>query len=397
MAQMKIPAVIMRGGTSRGVFFRGGALPEDPAERDAILLRTLGSPDPFGSQVDGLGGATSSTSKAVVVSLSSRPDSDVDYLFGQVSIDKPLVDYSGNCGNLSSAVGPFALEEGLVRASGSEAVVRIWQVNTRKRIIAHVPLEDGLPAVEGDFSIDGVPNPGPEIRLEFFDPGGTACARLLPTGQPQEDLDVPGLGTVRVSLLDAGNPAVLVRASDLGLTGTELREDMNRSPDVLMALEAVRSHGAVAMGLASTAREVTETRPGTPKVAFVAPPAQYRTSKGTTVTAAEIDLLARVISMGKLHHAYAITSAIATAVAATLPGTLAYEAAGFEGEGVHHVRLGHPSGTMSVGAEVGFENGEWVARKAIVSRTARRLMEGFVCVPASSRDPAVGTGAAAAS
>jgi 2-methylaconitate isomerase len=249
VAQMKIPAVIMRGGTSRGVFFRGGALPEDPAERDAILLRTLGSPDPFGSQVDGLGGATSSTSKAVVVSLSSRPDSDVDYLFGQVSIDKPLVDYSGNCGNLSSAVGPFALEEGLVRASGSEAVVRIWQVNTRKRIIAHVPLDDGLPAVEGDFSIDGVPNPGPEIRLEFFDPGGTACARLLPTGQPQEDLDVPGLGTVSVSLLDAGNPAVLVRASDLGLTGTELREDMNRSPDVLTALEAVRSHGAVAMGL----------------------------------------------------------------------------------------------------------------------------------------------------
>lgn len=383
MAQLKIPAVYMRGGTSKGLFFRGGVLPDDQARRDAILLRSLGSPDPFARQIDGLGGASSSTSKAVIVSPSEREDSDLDYLFGQVSIDRPMVDYSGNCGNLSSAVAPFALEEGLLEASGEEAEIRIWQVNTRKRIIAHVPLDNGLPRIDGEYSIDGVPNPGAEIRLDFLEPDGTACEHLLPSGNVRDRLDVPGVGEITVSLVDAGNPTVVVPAGELGLRGDELQEEVNGNTELLAAIEAVRAHGAVAMGMAADARDVSENRPGTPKIAFVAPPRDYRSSRGETVAATDIDLLARVVSMGKLHHAYAITAAVATAVAAAVPGSVAHEAAGFSGDGERQVRLGHPSGKMSLGADVHFEDGRWLARKAVVSRTARRLMEGFVLVPES--------------
>jgi probable AcnD-accessory protein PrpF len=383
LAQLTIPAVYMRGGTSKGVFFRGGVLPDDPAIRDAILLRALGSPDPLVRQIDGLGGASSSTSKAVIVSRSTRDDSDLDYLFAQVAIDRPVVDYSGNCGNLSSAVAPFAIEEGLLEVAGERAAVRIWQVNTKKRIIAHVPLAAGLPRIEGRYSIDGVPNPGAEIVLDFLEPGGTTCGELLPTGNAEDRLQIPGLGRVRASLVDAGNPTVVVPAAELGLRGDELQEEVNADGELLERIETIRAHGAVAMGMASDPREIREHRPGTPKIAFVAPPGGYLSSRGERVEASEIDLLARVISMGKLHHAYAITAAVATAVAAAVPGTVAYEAAGFAGDGERRVRLGHPSGRMTLGAEVEFENGRWVARKAVVSRTARRLMEGLIRVPES--------------
>ncbi|HEY8486041.1 MAG TPA: 2-methylaconitate cis-trans isomerase PrpF [Limnochordales bacterium] len=385
MEQLRIPAVIMRGGTSKGVFFRGDVLPSDPEVRDRVILRAFGSPDPYGRQIDGLGGATSTTSKVCIISPSTRPGCDVDYLFGQVSIDRPLIDYTGNCGNLSSAVGPFAIEEGMVKGTDPVTVVRIWQVNTQKLIVAHVPTRDGLPEVEGDYTIDGIPTPGAEIRLEFYEPGGSNTGKLLPTGRVVDELDIPGLGRVPVSMVDAANPAVFVPAEVLGLAGTELGDQVDGNPELLRRLELIRAHAAVAMGLARSPEEATRNRPATPKIAFVTRPQAYTTQKGSRVEEDQVDVVSRIMSMGKLHRAYAVTGAIATAMAAVLPGTVVNQLARLAVP--EEVRIGHPAGVIKVGASVRQDNGQWTAVKAVVGRTARRLMEGWVRVPASVLQP----------
>jgi probable AcnD-accessory protein PrpF len=379
MKQLRIPAVYMRGGTSKGVFFRKEDLPADPIERETILLRVIGSPDRYGKHTDGMGGATSSTSKIVILSKSARPDSDVDYLFGQVAIDRPVIDWSGNCGNLSTAVGPFAIEHGLVEApADGTATVRIWQANIKKRIVARVPMKDGAVQELGDFELDGVAFAAAEVKLEFLDPaeGGV----LFPTGRRLELLDVPGVGQVEATLIDAGNPTIFVDAARLSLNGTELQPDINGDKKLLATVEAVRAHGAVAMGLAATAAEATAKRPGTPKLAFVARPAGYTASDGKAVKPADIDLLARIFSMGVLHHAMTGTGAVALAAAAAIPGTIVSRLAPVGADG--RVRFGHPSGVLSVGAEAREQAGQWAVRKVMMSRSARRLMEGWVRVPA---------------
>ncbi len=379
----------MRGGTSKGVFFRREDLPSSTAERDRILLRVVGSPDPYGKQIDGMGGATSSTSKIVILSKSSRPGCDVDYLFGQVAIDRPVIDWSGNCGNLTTAVGPFAISEGLVAApADGMAVVSIWQENVGKQIVAHVPVRGGQVVEEGEFELDGVAFPSAEIRLEFLDPGGgdddEEGGALFPTGRVVERLEVPGVGTVEATLITAGNPTVFVEASALGLAGTELPDAMNADAAFLARCEAVRASGAVAMGLATSVAQATAERPATPKLAFVSPPQSYRTSSGASVGADDIALTARIVSMGRLHHAMTGTGAVAIATAAAIPGTLVHRVMR---RGTHpaQVRFGHPSGTLAVGAEAGRCGDQWVVTKAVMSRSARRLMEGWVRVPEAAR------------
>ncbi len=388
-AQIRIPATYMRGGTSKGVFFSLQDLPvaaQVPgAARDALLLRVIGSPDPYDKQIDGMGGATSSTSKTVILSRSSRAEHDVDYLFGQVAIDKPFVDWSGNCGNLSAAVGAFAISAGLVDAAriphNGVAVVRVWQANIGKTIIAHVPITDGAVQETGDFELDGVTFPAAEVQLEFIDPaaeeegGGGA---MFPTGNLVDELQVPGVGTFKATLINAGIPTIFIDAADLGYTGTELQGAINGDPKALAMFETVRAHGALRMGLISHLDEAAE-RQHTPKVAFVATPADYVASSGKSIKAADVDLLVRALSMGKLHHAMMGTAAVAIGTAAAIPGTLVNLAAG----GVERsaVRFGHPSGTLRVGAEASQVNGEWVVKKAIMSRSARVLMEGFVRIP----------------
>jgi len=387
MALIRIPAVYMRGGTSKGVFFHTHALPADPARRDRLLLRVIGSPDPYGKQIDGMGAATSSTSKVVLISKSQRPDSDVDYLFGQVAIDAPLIDWSGNCGNLTAAVGPFAIREGLVPAGNGTAVVRIWQVNIRKRIIAHVPVRDGEVDEEGAFMLDGVAFPAAPIKIEFLDPGGmegeTAGGAMFPTGHVVDALDVPNIGHLQATLINAGNPTVFVEARTLQLKGTELQEDVNGNAEVLGRIEAIRSHAAVAMGLASSPEDATCNRPHTPKVAYVAPPRSYTASSGARVSGESMDLLARIVSMGKLHHAMTGTGAVALAVAAAIPGTIVQRTIG-----TPHVAgetcFGHPSGLLKVGAEAAEHAGTWTVGKVIMHRSARRLMDGWVSVPESA-------------
>ncbi len=388
-AQIRIPATYMRGGTSKGVFFSLQDLPAvaqvPGAARDALLLRVIGSPDPYDKQIDGMGGATSSTSKTVILSRSSRAEHDVDYLFGQVAIDKPFVDWSGNCGNLSAAVGAFAISAGLVDAErvphNGVAVVRVWQANIGKTIIAHVPITDGAVQETGDFELDGVTFPAAEVQLEFIDPaaeeegGGGA---MFPTGNLVDELQVPGVGTFKATLINAGIPTIFINAADLGYTGTELQGAINGDPKALAMFETVRAHGALRMGLISHLDEAAQ-RQHTPKVAFVARPSDYVASSGKPIKAADVDLLVRALSMGKLHHAMMGTAAVAIGTAAAIPGTLVNLAAG----GVERsaVRFGHPSGTLRVGAEATQENGEWVVKKAIMSRSARVLMEGFVRVP----------------
>jgi probable AcnD-accessory protein PrpF len=384
MAQLRIPAVYMRGGTSKGVFFKADVLPTDPVVRDRSLLRVIGSPDPYGKQIDGMGGATSSTSKVVILSKSERSDSDVDYLFGAVAIDAPVIDWSGNCGNLTSAVGPFAISEGLVEAPRDGiAVVRIWQVNIGKRIIAHVPMRDGLVQEEGDFELDGVTFPSAEIKLEFLDPGGmegdAGGGSMFPTGRVVDLLDVPGADKFEATLINAGNPTIFIDAEALGLKGTELQDDVNSNPELLSRLEAIRAHGAVAMGLAASAAEATQKRPHTPKLAFISPPMEYTSSSGKKVTKDSIDLTARIMSMGKLHHAMTGTGAVAIAVAAVIPGTIVRRIVAGRTSG-GQVRFGHPSGTLAVGADATQQNGDWVVTSAIMSRSARKLMEGWVII-----------------
>ena len=384
MTQLRIPAVYMRGGTSKGVFFLAHDLPSERQARDRILLRVTGSPDPYGKQIDGMGGATSSTSKVVIISRSSRPDCDVDYLFGQVSIDAPVIDWSGNCGNLTAAVGPFAISAGLIDAPpDGTAAVRIWQANIGKKIIAHVPMRGGEVLASGSFRLDGVAFPGAEVRLEFVDPAGedgeSGAGATFPTGREIDRLEVPGLGTVEATLINAGNPAIFVDAAALGLHGTELQQDINGRTELLALAEAVRSRGAVAMGLAATPEEATTKRPHTPKLAFVAKPVSYTSSDGKRVDPQSIDLLARIFSMGKLHHAMTGTGAVAIAAAAAIPGTIVHRISPLSAEGT--VRFGHPSGTLALGADAIRQERQWVIRKVTVSRSARCLMEGWIQVP----------------
>ena len=387
--QIKIPATYMRGGTSKGVFFNLQDLPVSAqvpgASRDALLLRVIGSPDPYGKQIDGMGGATSSTSKTVILSKSTKPDHDVDYLFGQVSIDKPFVDWSGNCGNLSAAVGAFAISSGLVDASrvphNGMATVRIWQANIGKTIIAHLPVTDGAVQETGDFELDGVTFPAAEVQVEFMDPAADeegAGGSMFPTGNLVDDLEVPGVGTFKATMINAGIPTIFVNAQDIGYTGTELQDAINGDPKALAMFETIRAYGALRMGLIQDLDEAAK-RQHTPKIAFVDKPAEYVSSSGKRVTADDADLLVRALSMGKLHHAMMGTAAVAIGAAAAIPGTLVNLAAG--GGARSAVRFGHPSGTLRVGAEASQVNGEWTVTKAIMSRSARVLMEGWVRVP----------------
>ena len=389
--QVKIRATYMRGGTSKGVFFCLEDLPasarEPGAARDALLLRVIGSPDPYGKQIDGMGGATSSTSKTVIISKSARPDHDIDYLFGQVSIDSAFIDWSGNCGNLSAAVGPFAIENGLIDASlvpqNGNATVRIWQKNIGKTIVARVPITNGRVQETGDFDLDGVTFPAAEIQLEFMDPAAEedgAGGSMFPTGNLVDALDVPGVGTLEVTMINAGIPTIFVNANAIGYRGTELQDAINGDAKALAMFETIRAHGAMRMGLIRHLEDAVK-RQHTPKVAFVAAPANYVASSGKTIHAGDIDLLVRALSMGKLHHAMMGTAAVAIATAAAIPGTLVSLAAG--GRAREAVRFGHPSGTLRVGAQARQVNGEWTVTKAVMSRSARILMEGFVHVPSS--------------
>src|SRR3990167_3580564 len=388
--QIRIAATYMRGGTSKGVFFRLQDLPtaaQAPgAARDALMLRVIGSPDPYGKHTDGIGGATSSTSKCVIISASTQAGHDVDYLYGQVSIDSAFVDWSGNCGNLSTAVGPFAISNGFINASrlpkDGMFEVRVWQANIGKTIIVHVPISDGQVQETGDFELDGVTFPAAEIVLEFIDPAdegeGDAGGAIFPTGQVVDTLHVPGAGDLQVTMINAGIPTIFVNAKDIGYTGAELQGDINGDAKALAMFEAIRAHGAVRMGLIPDIAAAA-TRQHTPKVAFVAPPADYTSSSGKRIAAGDIDLLARALSMGKLHHAMMGTAAVAIATAAPIPGTLVNLAAG--GGDRAAVSFGHPSGTLRVGAEAALIDGRWQVRKAVMSRSARVLMEGFVRVP----------------
>lgn len=390
LQQIKVPATYMRGGTSKGVFFRLQDLPEScqvaGAARDRLFMRVIGSPDPYAKHIDGMGGATSSTSKCVILSKSSQANHDVDYLYGQVSIDSAFVDWSGNCGNLSTAAGAFAIHAGLVDAEripeNGVCVVRIWQANINKTIIAHVPVTNGQVQELGDFELDGVTFPAAEIVLEFLDPAdegeGEGGGSMFPTGNLIDDLDVPNVGILKATMITAGIPTVFVNAADIGYTGTELQDAINGDTKALAMFEAIRVAGALRMGLIKAPEEAIK-RQHTPKIAFVAPPTDYVSSSGKAVKATDVDLLVRALSMGKLHHAMMGTAAVAIGTAAAVSGTLVNLAAG--GGERTAVRFGHPSGTLRVGAEATQTNGEWTVTKAIMSRSARVLMEGWVRVP----------------
>jgi len=385
LPQIKIPASYIRGGTSKGVFFKLQDLPESAqvpgAARDALLLRVIGSPDPYGKQTDGMGGATSSTSKTVILSKSSQPGHDVDYLFGQVSIDKAFVDWSGNCGNLTAAVGPFAISNGLVDtdclADDGTATLRIWQANIKKTIIARIPMTNGEVQETGDFELDGVTFPAAEVQIEFIDPADDD-GEMFPTGKMVDELEVPGVGTFKATMINAGIPTIFLNAEDIDYSGTELQEVINGDEQALKMFETIRAHGAVRMGLIDSIEQAAG-RQHTPKVAFVAKPIDYIASSGKQIAAADIDLNVRALSMGKLHHAMMGTAAVAIATAAAIPGTLVNLAAG--GGERQSVRFGHPSGTLRVGAEACQNDGDWSVNKVIMGRSARVLMEGWVRVP----------------
>jgi 2-methylaconitate isomerase len=388
LPQVKIPATYMRGGTSKGVFFNLTDLPKSAQvageARDAMLLRVIGSPDPYGKQTDGMGGATSSTSKTVILSKSTQPDHDVDYLFGQVAIDRAFVDWSGNCGNLTAAVGSFAISNGLVDAAripeNGIAVVRIWQANIKKTIIANVPMTNGEVQETGDFELDGVTFPAAEVQVEFIDPS-SADSAMFPTGNIVDELEVPGVGTFQATMIAAGIPTIFLNANDIGYKGTELQGDINGDEKALKMFETIRAHGAVKMGLINDISEAAG-RQHTPKVAFVAPAENYVSSSGKQISQDDIDLNVRALSMGLLHHAMMGTAAVAIATAAAIPGTLVNLAAG--GGDRNAVRFGHPSGTLKVGAKASCQDGEWSVDKAIMSRSARVLMEGTVRIPGGS-------------
>ena len=391
--QIKIPATYMRGGTSKGVFFKLDDLPEAAQQagrvRDQLLLRVIGSPDPYAKQIDGMGGATSSTSKTVILAKSQQPEHDVDYLFGQVSIDQPFVDWSGNCGNLTAAVGSFAISNGLVDAAripeNGICTVRIWQVNIQKTIIAHVPITQGQVQETGDFELDGVTFPAAEVQIEFLDPAddGEDGGAMFPTGNLVDTLEVPEIGRFQATFINAGIPTIFLNAEDIGYTGSELQDAINGDAKALARFETIRAYGAKQMGLIQDISEAA-SRQHTPKIAFVSKPKQYVSSSGKTITEQDTDLLVRALSMGKLHHAMMGTAAVAIGTAAAIPGTLVNLVAG--GGAREAVRFGHPSGTLRVGAQAIQEKGQWVVKKAVMSRSARVLMEGWVHIPAESLD-----------
>ena len=391
--QIKIPATYMRGGTSKGVFFKLDDLPEAAQQagrvRDQLLLRVIGSPDPYAKQIDGMGGATSSTSKTVILAKSQQPEHDVDYLFGQVSIDQPFVDWSGNCGNLTAAVGSFAISNGLVDAAripeNGICTVRIWQVNIQKTIIAHVPITQGQVQETGDFELDGVTFPAAEVQIEFLDPAddGEDGGAMFPTGNLVDTLEVPEIGRFQATFINAGIPTIFLNAEDIGYTGSELQDAINGDAKALARFETIRAYGAKQMGLIQDISEAA-SRQHTPKIAFVSKPKQYVSSSGKTITEQDTDLLVRALSMGKLHHAMMGTAAVAIGTAAAIPGTLVNLASG--GGAREAVRFGHPSGTLRVGAQAIQEKGQWVVKKAVMSRSARVLMEGWVRIPAESLD-----------
>ncbi|SHJ04973.1 2-methylaconitate cis-trans isomerase PrpF family protein [Desulfofundulus thermosubterraneus] len=375
----KIRCAIIRGGTSKGVFLLENDLPRDPETRDRVILAIFGSPDP--RQINGLGGADSLTSKVAIIGRSSRPDADVDYTFGQVSITAPLVDYKGNCGNISSAVGPFAIDEGLVKAVEPVTTVRIFNTNTGKIIAAEVPVKDGRAVTEGDLAIDGVPGTGARITLNFLDSGGAVTGKLLPTGNLKDEITLSDGTRLTVSLVDAANPAVFFKATDLGLTGVELPDVVNNDPQLLARIEEIRSIAAEMMGLAHRL-EATAKSPAVPKIVFVSPPCAYKTSDGRVIEAGQIDLVARTMSMQKMHKAFAVTGGICTSTAAKLEGTVVSEVLGPSARQGNVVRLGHPSGTLEFEIEISRDaGGNPRLEKAAVARTARRIMDGFVYVP----------------
>jgi 2-methylaconitate cis-trans-isomerase PrpF len=378
--QNRIPAVLMRGGTSKGLFFHANHLPSDPGLRDAVLLAAYGSPDPNRRQIDGVGGAVSTTSKVAIISPSASPDYDVVYNFGQVSIDRPLVDFKGNCGNISSAVGPFAVDEGLIAATEPVTRVRIHQVNTDKLIVAEVPVKDGRFDEAGDYEIAGVPASGGKIILRFSDPGGSLTGKLFPTGNVKDNLDVPGMGHIELTIIDAANPVVLVQAAVLDLEGTEI-ERIDTDETIKAHLERIRCAAAVEIGIAETIEEATQRSQAVPKIAWVSAPKSYQTLGGKAVDVAEVDLVARIMSMGTLHKSFAVSGAVATAGAAGIPGTVVHDLMSPEASKKEIMRLGHPGGIIEVGAVVKETKGDFNYKEAILGRTARRLMEGNVLVP----------------
>lgn len=378
--QNRIPAVLMRGGTSKGLFFHANHLPSDPGARDAVLLAAYGSPDPNRRQINGVGGAVSTTSKVAIISPSASPDYDVVYNFGQVSIDRPLVDFKGNCGNISSAVGPFAVDEGLIAATEPVTSVRIHQINTDKLIVAEVPVKDGRFDEAGDYEIAGVPGGAGKIILRFSDPGGSLTGKLFPTGNVKDNLDVPEMGNVKLTIIDAANPVVLVQAAALDLEGTEI-EKFDADETVKGRLERIRCTAAVEIGLAETIQEATQQSQAVPKIACVSAPKPYQTLGGKTVKIAEVDLVARMMSMGTLHKSFAVSGAVATAGAARIPGTVVHDLISLEASKKEIMRLGHPGGIIEVGAVVKETRGNFNYKEAILGRTARRLMEGNVLVP----------------
>jgi hypothetical protein len=378
--QKRIPAVLMRGGTSKGLFFHEGDLPPDPDARDRVILAAYGSPDPYRRQIDGVGGAQSVTSKVAVISPSRSPDYDVVYQFGQVSIDRPIVDYKGNCGNMSAAVGPFAVDEGLVAAVEPATRVRIHQKNTDKLIVADVPVRQGKFDPTGSYAIDGVPGTGSRVLLRFVDPAGAVTGRLFPTGNRRDRFDLPGHGAVEVSCVDAANPFVFVRAESLGLKGTET-EEIERSAEIKSMLEAVRCRAAVVLGITATEDEATRRSQAVPKVAMVAAPRSYPALNGRMIASGDVDLLARMMSMGNLHRTYAVSGAVATAGAAMIPGTIVSDLLSENARGRDLLRIGHPGGVIEVGAVIETRGGKIYYEEAVLGRTSRRLMEGSVLVP----------------
>jgi 2-methylaconitate cis-trans-isomerase PrpF len=379
--QPKIRTVIMRGGTSRGIFFWDEDLPAHPEVRTRIILAAFGSPDPYGRQTDGLGGGTSLTSKVAIIGRSTQPGIDLDYTFGQVGINRPLIDMRGNCGNISAAVGPYALDEGLVVPQEPFTPVRFRNTNTGKVIVAHVPCHNGRFDPEGDFAIPGVPGTGSKIVLDYLDPGGAVTGKLLPTGQVRDVLTVPGVGTIAVSIVDAANPLVFCRCEDFGLSGQELPDEIDANPELLQRLEATRAAAGVAIGLAASIQEATHRVPSVPKIALVTRPRAYTQLDGALCPADAIDLVARIMSMGRVHRAYALTGAICTTIAAGIPGTLVHEVVANQARASGNVRLGHPSGVMALSASVCKEGASWRVEKVSVTRTARRLMEGHIYIP----------------
>lgn len=377
--QVRIPAVYMRGGTSKAVFFHDNHLPKDREVRDRVILAAYGSPDPNRRQIDGMGGAVSTTSKAAIISPSRDPEYDVNYEFGQVSIDRPIIGYRGNCGNISSAVGPFAIDEGLVRAQEPITEVRIFQMNTKRLIVAEVPVKNGQYDEEGDYAIDGVPGTGGKITLRFVNPGGSVTGTLLPTGHVTDHVEVPELGKIEISILDAANPVIFVRAKDLGLEGTEIYE-IDGSAEIRQRLEAIRGQGAVMIGLANSPEEATRISQDVPKIAFVSEPQDYKAVTGRIVEKERVDLVARIMSMGTLHKAYAVTGAICTVGAARITGTVVHELLVENALEAKEIRLGHPGGVLSVGAVIEKKGKSYEYKEAILARTARRIMDGYIYV-----------------